>query len=106
MYYGLILDVVLATAYMVICVASLAVRSKIIGSVLASRFLAIGIASAIGLVTTLIELLRNELGLLRTWIPQGMVTQVLPILSLHVPLIIMALALTSIAHLYSHYEEY
>ncbi len=105
MDYEVILRALLAAAYAVMCASSLIVRSKLSGSLVAKRFSALAAASAIGLIATLLRVLGEDVGLLGAWRPSAMLERILLVLGVPVPLIIMALALASLAHTYSRFAS-
>ena len=103
--YEVILRGLLITAYTLMCVASLVIRSRLSGSLVAKRFSALAIASAIGMSAITLELLRKDLGFLRTWHPPALVEHVISLLGIPIPLVIMAIVFVSLAHLYSRFAR-
>ena len=95
---------VLLLAYVIMLVASLALWSRTVGSLVARYFLAIGVASAIGIAATLLEMLSDDLGIINSrLLSSSLVSQALLVLAIHVPLLIVALALASVASVYSRH---
>jgi len=92
-------------AYIIMCVSSLVVRSKLSGSLVAKRFSALAIASAMGAIAIAFEIIREDIGLLGAWRPPGLLERMISVLSVPIPLIIMAIALASLAHAYSRFAR-
>lgn len=105
MDHELILRAIFITAYTLICVSALVIRSRLSGSIIAKRFTALAIASIIGIAAVALELLREDLGLLKRWHLPGIFANVIYLLGLPIPLIIMALALVSLAYAYSRFAR-
>lgn len=105
MDYELILRAILITAYFITGVSSLLIRSKLSGSLVAKRFSAIAFASIIGIASVAFELLRRDIGLLGAWRIPTLVERMISMLSVPIPLIIMALALASLAHAYARFAR-
>jgi len=103
--HELILRASLMVAYIIICVSSLVVRSKLSGSLVARRFSALAIASAIGAIAIAFEMIREDADLLGAWRPPGLLERMISMLSVPVPLIIMAIALASLARTYSRFAS-
>lgn len=103
--YGVFLDSALAVAYLVMAISCLISRSRLSGSLPSRYFTILGLASLIGGISLIIRILLSEVEPLRAWVRFPMaIYHTMTFLSFYLPILVMAIALAKIAHIYSRYS--
>ena len=95
-------DIALAVLYLLACLSAFAIKGKLSGSQVAKRFTAMGVAWLLGLLLIGARLAIERYRPLSTYLPE-LAPRVLGLLAIHLPMLIVAISLISLAALYSRY---
>ena len=100
MLVELVPDMVLAVLYLLACLAAFIIRGKLSGSLVAKRFTAMGVGWLLGLLLIGARLAIEHYWPLHT---PGIAYRAIGLLAIHLPVLLAALSLISLAALYSRY---
>ena len=102
MLVELVPDMVLAVLYLLACLAAFIIRGKLSGSLVAKRFTTMGVGWLLGLLLIGARLAIEHYQPLKLHTP-GVAYRAIGLLAIHLPVLLVALSLISLAALYSRY---
>ena len=95
-------DMVLAVLYLLACLAAFIIRGKLSGSLVARRFTTMGVGWLLGLLLIGARMVIEHYRPLRLHTPD-IAYRAISLLAIHLPMLLAALSLISLAALYSRY---